>query len=118
MALAKAGQNASKILLPKAPKGKAVDKQKPSSPVQAPVEAKPPVPALPEIHIEPSVSEVNIQRPVSLDPAGAIAQSEVEAANLLIHLGVSADRLNSPQNFEARNSITGAYRIMLHKLQR
>ncbi|CDS41638.1 serine:threonine protein kinase NIM1 [Echinococcus multilocularis] len=48
----------------------------------------------------------------------AIVQSEMEAAKLLLQLGISSDRLRVPYNNDARNSISGAYRIMLHQLQR
>lgn len=47
-----------------------------------------------------------------------IVQSEMEAAKLLLQLGISSDRLTAPCNGDARDSITGAYRIMLHQLQR
>uniref|UniRef100_A0A5K3EW11 Protein kinase domain-containing protein n=1 Tax=Mesocestoides corti TaxID=53468 RepID=A0A5K3EW11_MESCO len=47
-----------------------------------------------------------------------IAQSEVEAARLLLQLGIASDRLGDHRNSDARSSITGAYRIMLHQLQR
>ncbi|VDO03910.1 unnamed protein product [Rodentolepis nana] len=60
-----------------------------------------------------------VRLPKKISPSEeAIVQSEIEAAKILLHLGISTERLAAPSNGDARNSITGAYRIMLHQLQR
>nr|CDS27735.1 serine:threonine protein kinase NIM1 [Hymenolepis microstoma] len=60
-----------------------------------------------------------VRLPKKISPSEeAIVQSEIEAARILLQLGISTDRLAAPCNGDARNSITGAYRIMLHQLQR
>ena len=83
---------------------------------------------VPQISITPSEDDNDLssscQSPKSLigkevtPTEAAIVQSEMEAAKLLFQLGIPTERLNAPYNNDARNSITGAYRIMLHQLQR
>ncbi|KAL5102919.1 Serine/threonine-protein kinase NIM1 [Taenia crassiceps] len=70
-----------------------------------------------DLSVSSSTSKSKAQKNVSAS-VEAIVQSEIEAAKLLLQLGISSDRLRVPSNNDARNSISGAYRIMLHQLQR
>ncbi|KAM3185641.1 hypothetical protein ACTXT7_005938 [Hymenolepis weldensis] len=81
---------------------------------------------IPKIRVTPADSNGDapnpcapVRLPRKISPSEeAIVQSEIEAARILLQLGISTDRLTAPCNGDARNSITGAYRIMLHQLQR
>lgn len=70
-----------------------------------------------DVSVSSFTSKPKVQTNVSASEE-AIVQSEIEAAKLLLQLGISSDRLRVPHNNDARNSISGAYRIMLHQLQR
>ncbi|VDK23599.1 unnamed protein product [Taenia asiatica] len=70
-----------------------------------------------DVSVSSSTSKSKVKTNVSASEE-AIVQSEIEAAKLLLQLGISSDRLCVPRNNDARNSISGAYRIMLHQLQR
>ncbi|CAH8619708.1 unnamed protein product [Heterobilharzia americana] len=48
----------------------------------------------------------------------SLDNDEVEAANLLLNLGITPEEIQSSHNYESRSAVTGAYRIMLHKIHR
>ncbi|KAL7054663.1 hypothetical protein AAHC03_025879 [Spirometra sp. Aus1] len=54
----------------------------------------------------------------SLLPDAIVYHSEAEAARLLLHMGISPEQMDVARCLEARSSITGAYRILLHRLHR
>ncbi|BHF78945.1 protein serine/threonine kinase activity [Sparganum proliferum] len=54
----------------------------------------------------------------SLLPDVIVHHSESEAARLLLHMGISPEQMDVARCLEARSSITGAYRILLHRLHR
>ncbi|VDM25350.1 unnamed protein product [Hydatigera taeniaeformis] len=124
--LADAGRKASQIILSTTGKGRS----SPPSVTKASAETSPQHRPTPRIDITRADSTANVS--VSGESTAtaskalthlsaseeAIAQSEIEAAKLLLQLGISSDHLSVPRNNDARNSISGAYRIMLHQLQR
>ncbi|CAH8865433.1 unnamed protein product [Trichobilharzia szidati] len=48
----------------------------------------------------------------------SIDNDEIEAAKLLLNLGITTEEIKSSYNYESRSAVTGAYRIMLHKIHR
>lgn len=53
----------------------------------------------------------------SLDSAAPVSEEDLEARTHLEDLGISEDMMRDCVDKGARNHITGAYRIMLHKIQ-
>ncbi|KAF5403745.1 hypothetical protein PHET_02561 [Paragonimus heterotremus] len=45
-------------------------------------------------------------------------KTELEAARLLLDLGVTKEELLASNNLDSRSAVTGAYRIILHRLHR
>ncbi|VDL98350.1 unnamed protein product [Schistocephalus solidus] len=68
--------------------------------------------------ITDSRPEDNRSQRSSIIPDASVRQSETEAARLLLHMGVPLEQFDVARCLEARSSITGAYRILLHKLHR
>ncbi|VDP66844.1 unnamed protein product [Echinostoma caproni] len=74
--------------------------------------------SLAAVETEPSQPSFNKSNQSISGHIVASDEAEVEAARMLLELGVTREEIAAPENQVARSAITGAYRIMLHRAHR